>query len=42
MCRAVTDHLARPDLRRPDVDDPYGSAVDLAIDLAQGSPEADR
>ena len=33
--RAVIDHLARPHLRRPDVDDPYRPAVDLAIRLAQ-------
>ncbi len=35
--RAVTDHLARPHLRRRDVDDPYRPAVDLAIHLAQAS-----
>lgn len=35
--RAVTDHLARPRQRRPDVDNPYEPAVDLAIDLAATS-----
>lgn len=35
--RAVTDHLARPHLRRPDGADPYSSAADLAIHLAQPS-----
>jgi hypothetical protein len=28
--RAVTDHLARPDLRRADADDPYLPAVQIA------------
>ncbi len=35
--RAVTDHLARLHLRRPDVDDPYQPAVALAVRLAQAS-----
>lgn len=35
--RAVTDHLARLHLRRPDADDPYKRAVDLAVQLAQPS-----
>ncbi|TFV62712.1 hypothetical protein E4P41_06425 [Geodermatophilus sp. DF01-2] len=35
--RAVTDHLARPHLRRPDADNPYEPAVDLVIDLAATS-----
>lgn len=35
--RAVSDHLARPQVRGPGVDDPYGPAVDLAIQLAQPS-----
>ncbi len=33
--RAVTDHLARRHLPRPDLDDRYGPAVALAIHLAQ-------
>jgi len=32
--RAVTDHLARPDLQRVDADDPYLAAVELALRLA--------
>ena len=35
--RAVTDHLARPHLRRPDADDPYRPALALAVSLAQAS-----
>lgn len=35
--RAVTDHLARPHLRRSDVYDQYRAAVELAVDLAQTS-----
>ncbi len=35
--RAVTDHLGRPHLRRPEDDDPYMLAVDLAVHLARTS-----
>jgi len=35
--RAVTDHLARPHLRRTDIHDPYQGAVALAVSLAQAS-----
>jgi len=35
--RAVTDHLARPHLHRPEADDPYRPAVALALSMAQGS-----
>ena len=37
ILRAVSDHLARPHLRRPGADDPYGPAVDLAVHLARAS-----
>ncbi|HEX8093988.1 hypothetical protein [Jatrophihabitans sp.] len=33
--RAVTDHLARPELRRTDADDPYLPAVTLVLRLMQ-------
>jgi uncharacterized protein (TIGR02569 family) len=33
--RMVTDHLARPELRRPDKDDPYLPVVTLALRLLQ-------